>query len=216
MGFSSRQEYWSGLPFPPPGDLPDPGTEPVAPAAPALQADSLSLEPPGKPSFPLKFPFFSFLDSLASWIDSMCKSINILLRPCLFLFYTQLFSLCSKTWVYFFFCFKHSNDFYKQCETVLGCIRHDGPLTCEWSTANWGLTGKICSLISSPHLRCWHHIPSCWVATDRAAGDTAPLLNSVFPWTQGNCKPQSHAFKHSPVCRIPAPGLWSVSQLQVL
>ena len=39
MGFPS-QEYWSGLPFPPPGDLPDPGIKPVPPAAPALQADS--------------------------------------------------------------------------------------------------------------------------------------------------------------------------------
>ena len=35
MGFS-RQEYWSGLPCPPPGNLPGPGTEPVAPAPPAL------------------------------------------------------------------------------------------------------------------------------------------------------------------------------------
>lgn len=33
---------------------------------------------------------------------------------------------------------------------------------------------------------CWHHIPSCWLAMDRAAGDTVTLLNSVFPWTQGN------------------------------
>ena len=40
----SRQEYWSGLPFPSPGDLPDPGTEPKSPA---LQADSLPSEPPG-------------------------------------------------------------------------------------------------------------------------------------------------------------------------
>ena len=39
MGFSG-QEYWGGLPFPPPGDLPDPGIEI---ASPALQADSLSL-----------------------------------------------------------------------------------------------------------------------------------------------------------------------------
>ena len=39
MGFP-RQEYWSGLPFPPPGDLPDPGIEP---SSPALQADSLPL-----------------------------------------------------------------------------------------------------------------------------------------------------------------------------
>ena len=45
MGFS-RQEYWGGLPFPSPGDLPDPGIEPRSPT---LQADSLLSEPPGKP-----------------------------------------------------------------------------------------------------------------------------------------------------------------------
>ena len=44
MGFS-REEYWSGLPCPPPGDLPNPGTEPRSPA---LQADSLPSEPPGR------------------------------------------------------------------------------------------------------------------------------------------------------------------------
>ena len=44
MGFS-RQEYWSGLPFPSPGDVPDPGIEP---GFPALQADSLHTELPGK------------------------------------------------------------------------------------------------------------------------------------------------------------------------
>ena len=45
MGFS-RQEYWSGLPFPSPGDLPDPGIEPRSPT---LQSDALTSEPPGKP-----------------------------------------------------------------------------------------------------------------------------------------------------------------------
>ena len=40
----SRQEYWSGLPFPSPGDLPNPGIEP---GSPALQADALPSEPPG-------------------------------------------------------------------------------------------------------------------------------------------------------------------------
>ena len=44
IGFS-RQEYWSGLPFPSPGDLPHPGIEPRSPA---LQADSLPSQPPGK------------------------------------------------------------------------------------------------------------------------------------------------------------------------
>ena len=42
----SRQEYWTGLPCPSPGDLPNAGTEP---GSPALQADSLPSEPPGKP-----------------------------------------------------------------------------------------------------------------------------------------------------------------------
>ena len=45
IGFS-RQEYWSGLPFPSPGDLPDPGIEPRSPA---LEADALTSEPSGKP-----------------------------------------------------------------------------------------------------------------------------------------------------------------------
>ena len=44
MGFS-RQEYWSGLPLPSPGDVPDPGIEP---GSPALEADALTSEPPGK------------------------------------------------------------------------------------------------------------------------------------------------------------------------
>ena len=46
MGFP-RQEYWSRLPFPPPGDLPNPGIEP---GSPALQAGALTSEPPGKPT----------------------------------------------------------------------------------------------------------------------------------------------------------------------
>ena len=45
MGFS-REEYWSGLPFPSPGDFPDPGIEP---GSLALQTDSLPSESPGKP-----------------------------------------------------------------------------------------------------------------------------------------------------------------------
>ena len=44
MGFS-RQEFWSGLPFPSPGDLPDPGIKPAPPASPVLQAD-FTTEPP--------------------------------------------------------------------------------------------------------------------------------------------------------------------------
>ena len=45
MGFS-KQEYWSGLPFPSPGDLPDPRIEP---GSPTLEADALTSEPSGTP-----------------------------------------------------------------------------------------------------------------------------------------------------------------------
>ena len=50
MGFS-RQEYWSRLPFPSAGDLPDPGIEP---GSSALPADALPSEPPGKPDSTLR------------------------------------------------------------------------------------------------------------------------------------------------------------------
>ena len=49
MGFS-RQEYWSGLPLPSPGDLPNPG---IKPGSPALQADSLLTKLQGKPKYAL-------------------------------------------------------------------------------------------------------------------------------------------------------------------
>ena len=50
MGFL-RQESWSGLPFPSPGDLPNSGIEP---GSPTFQADALTSEPPGKPNFKKK------------------------------------------------------------------------------------------------------------------------------------------------------------------
>ena len=54
MGFS-RQEYWSGLPFPSPGDLPNSG---IKPESPTLQADALTSEPPGMPSAYLRLLIF--------------------------------------------------------------------------------------------------------------------------------------------------------------
>ena len=70
-GFS-RKEYSSGLPCPPPGDLPNPG---IKPRSPTLQADSLLSEPPAKPKFK------------AGWLNSVtyseityflfCKCLNV-------------------------------------------------------------------------------------------------------------------------------------------
>ena len=63
LGFS-RQEYWSGLPCPPPGDLPNPGIEPTSPASSALQVDSLPLSHQGSPAemcgYGVKYSFSLF------------------------------------------------------------------------------------------------------------------------------------------------------------
>ena len=58
MGFF-RQEYWSGLPFPTPGDLPNPGMEPVSLATPALAGGFFATEPPGKSC--IRFPKMVYL-----------------------------------------------------------------------------------------------------------------------------------------------------------
>ena len=65
MGFS-RQEYWNGLPFPSPRDLPDPGFKPRSPA---LQVDSLPTEPQAKPSI---FLAKGKLNSLSQKKESYC------------------------------------------------------------------------------------------------------------------------------------------------
>ena len=62
----SRQEYWSGLPFPSPEDLPNPG---IKPGSPALQADALSSEPPGKPVILLGPKTEQIMQFIATWMD---------------------------------------------------------------------------------------------------------------------------------------------------
>ena len=54
----SRQEYWSGLPFPPPGYLSDPGIEPASPESPTLAGRFFTTEPPGKPPDSNKYAQF--------------------------------------------------------------------------------------------------------------------------------------------------------------
>ena len=77
MGFSG-QEYWHGLPFPSPGDLPDPGIEP---GSPALQADSLPSEAPGKRPgegkymILMKGKFSTFRCLLYKWFSASHKEL---------------------------------------------------------------------------------------------------------------------------------------------
>ena len=67
-----RQECWSGLPFPSPGDLPNPGIEPRSPA---WQADALPSEPPGKPNrIPIEL-FQILKDDAVKGLHSICWQI---------------------------------------------------------------------------------------------------------------------------------------------
>ena len=65
----SRQESWSGLPFPSPGDLPDPG---IKPRSPTLQADALLSRPPGSNSL----EFLNFLNSLSVSLRSHTRKMH--------------------------------------------------------------------------------------------------------------------------------------------
>ena len=69
MGFS-RQEYWSELPFPSPGDLPDPGIEPWSPE---FQADTLTSEPPGKS---IGLTIWTFVGKVMSLLFNMLSSLS--------------------------------------------------------------------------------------------------------------------------------------------
>ena len=79
MGFC-RQEYWSGLPFPSPGDLPGPGIEP---GSPAFQADALTSELPGKPwvgtikKCPLCDKVIDLLKLVPGGSDSKASAYNV-------------------------------------------------------------------------------------------------------------------------------------------
>ena len=67
-----REEYWSGLPFPPPKDLPDPGIKPESPVSPALAGRFFTVGPPRKPEDPLRSCQFSL--TIVGAGGSACRS----------------------------------------------------------------------------------------------------------------------------------------------
>ena len=75
----SRQEYWSGLPFPSSGDLPDPGMEPVSPESPALAGGFFATGPPGKlKDLGLGLQFFFLVISLSDfsiWVVPVSQAV---------------------------------------------------------------------------------------------------------------------------------------------
>ena len=78
MGFS-RQEYWSGLPFPSLGDLPNPEIEPESPASPALAGGFFTTQLPGKPqSVNLIFLIYPSTFGNHMFVFYVCGSISVL------------------------------------------------------------------------------------------------------------------------------------------
>ena len=112
MGFS-RQEYWSGLLFPSPGDLPDPGIEP---GSPTLQADAFPPAPPGKPwctkyrDFPLvPYPHSCAASLIINILEFVCTFVttDAPIRTCHHCTSAQ-FTLSSTRGVYFMVLNKHT------------------------------------------------------------------------------------------------------------
>ena len=101
MGFS-RQEYWSGLPFPSPGNLPDPG---IKPESPAFRAESLPSEPPGKPIFcDARMFFFHFFSKFRQFLFRLLLSFYVF--PQYLCLYSVLL-VCSGDLEYFLFAKEH-------------------------------------------------------------------------------------------------------------
>ena len=84
----SRQEYWSGLPFPSPGYLPDPR---IKPGSLALQADSLLSEPPGNQVYVYIYPLFSKFPS------HLCHHRTLIEFPLLYSWFSLLFCFIQNT-----------------------------------------------------------------------------------------------------------------------
>ena len=112
MGFS-RRKNWSGLPFPSPGDLPDPGIEPRSPA---LRADALTSEPPGKKTLYLlvRFPHFILNCCLRT---SKIGRVPYLLSP----------SFDAETDYVYFFQWVHCRSTERSASLTLDCLSNSPP-----------------------------------------------------------------------------------------
>ena len=113
----SREEYWSGLPFPSPGNLPEPGIEP---GSPALQADSLLFEPPGKVAGSKSVSRSVVSDSLRAcelWPASLLCPWN---SP------GKNTGMGSHSFLQEIFLIQGSNPGLLHCRQILYCLSHQG------------------------------------------------------------------------------------------
>ena len=120
-GFS-RQEYWSGLPCPPPGDLPNPGIEP---SSPTLQMDSLLTEPPGKPKTTGVGSLTLLQRSSPPRIKSRSRALQAVSLP------AELPGVPAGYHI------KNDSGIYPPKKSQSSTSKHDGIGASKWQHSNW-------------------------------------------------------------------------------
>ena len=161
MGFS-WQGYWRGLPFLPPGDLPDSGIKPTSPVSPAIQADSFTAELSGiYLRVAGKIPWSEEPGGLQSMgpqrlrHDWVTNSFYTHLQVCVRVYYYhQFFSNLQNTSVFFvFFCFSYCSiiNAFKHCT-----VKEITILIKNWSVVikNWSWRESECVCVRI-HAQCW-------------------------------------------------------------
>ena len=133
-GFS-RQEYWSGLPWPPPGDLPSPGIEP---GSPELKVDSLLFEPPGKP-IPTGSRYLQMIYLIYMYFFYLCVCIQCLFKKLLFIYF----------WLHWVFTALGRLSLVWQVGAILCCgtqVSHCGGFSCYRAQATdaWASVVAAC------------------------------------------------------------------------
>ena len=195
MGFF-RQEYWRGLSFSSPGDLPNPR---IGPVSPALQADSFTAEPPGKPHYSGTLLFIHSIDKSLHLLTPTSQSIVYVhvgqLLQCLSV-YQALFLNHS-------FCLKDAGPGDPTLQSVTGFSWMDSSCPRVWCRQGvkhwaiqklmgstlclqWGIRSGMCT-VSGPH--AWHSSPSrpvCWqlrslTVGSSAVGFKAKIYNCIIP-----------------------------------
>ena len=171
----SRQEYWSGLPFPSPEDLPDPGIEP---GFPALEASCLSSELPGKPQFITGFQEICF--QVPSGVSGPWTAYSTAFQSLFTSWNLKTSELCPC--VYYLFCWNLPLllHFSASCLCMCVCVKSLQlcPILCDpmdYSTSGSSVHGILQARILE------------WVAISFSRGSSRPRDRTQVSHTVGRC-----------------------------
>ena len=161
MGFS-RQEYWSGLPCPPPGDLPDPGIEPESLTSPALAGRFFTLAPPGI------WSLFLFFLTCSLWLMYRLVLRNKIMRK-------MKWGALREPVVHKYF----------NCPTNLNSVHATAFILAPYCAAlHLGSSGLATSVVQKPHLFPFYRLSIDSQAGERPCESCCPGCCEGPPWPQ--------------------------------